>query len=95
MHGGYLQLDTRFDVGGDETGLFLLGGVVTLFDGERARIEQHAGAGARWVSITREESLRYCTNALQVDARVLVPRPDTETLVELIRSLADDGAAEL
>lgn len=61
-----------------------------LFDGERARIEAHAGAGARWVSITRDESLRYGTNALQVGARVLAPAGAPANLHELWKSLGLD-----
>jgi N-dimethylarginine dimethylaminohydrolase len=61
-----------------------------LFDGERARIEQHAGDGARWVSITRDESLQYATNALQVGARVLAPAGAPAKLHELWRALGLD-----
>ncbi len=61
-----------------------------LFDGERARIEQHAGEGARWVSITRDESLHYATNALQVGDRVLAPAGAPAKLHELWKSLGLD-----
>jgi N-dimethylarginine dimethylaminohydrolase len=61
-----------------------------LFDGERARIEQHAGAGARWVSITRDESLKYATNALQVGTRILAPAGAPAKLHELWKSLGLD-----
>lgn len=61
-----------------------------LFDGERARIEKHAGDGARWFSISRDESLKYATNALLVGKRVLAPAGVPQRVHEVWRALGLD-----